>query len=403
MKVKPLKNNIFTSHPIIVISLAQLFGTSLWFSANSAALDLMKQWQITIKDIGWLTNAVQAGFIVGTFLIAYTGMADRFKARSIFISSAIFGALFNLCFAWIAHGLLDAILYRFLVGLCLAGIYPIGMKLIITWVPDQAGQALAILVAMLTLGTALPYFINSISTNLPWQTVMVCSSTLALIAAFLIYQLQSANISTELKNTKTSNKVFQAFKIGKFRAAAVGYFGHMWELYAFWTVIPLFINKAGISKKLGYSNTSLITFLVIASGALGCLLGGYLSKKYGNRNIAIGALLLSGLSCLVFVAGWRFLPENLLLIVLIIWGISVIADSPQFSALSAKSCNADNIGVALAIQNSIGFAITIISITFTTYAFEVIGLDAAWILFIGPVVGICGYFITDKTKKTTTT
>lgn len=243
-----IQNNkkIYGLHATTIISLAQLLATSLWFSANSAAIDLMQQWQITVADIGWITNAVQAGFIIGTFVFAYTEIADRFKASHIFVCSALLGAFFNFCFASFAHGLMDALIYRFLVGLCLAGIYPIGMKLIVLWAPHQAGQALAKLVAMLTLGTALPYFINSLPIHFAWQTVMICSSSLALIAALLVYQLGDPIAPPKPRNIVSSDGAFQVFKIRKFRAAAIGYFGHMWELYAFWTIIPLFIAKSGI-------------------------------------------------------------------------------------------------------------------------------------------------------------
>lgn len=388
------KNHFFSSHAIAIISIAQLFGTSLWFSANSAANDLLQVWKITVADIGWLTNAVQAGFIIGTFLIAYTGIADRFKASSIFICASLFGAIFNLCFAWLASGLSDAMIYRFLVGLSLAGIYPIGMKLVVQWAPDQAGQALAKLVAMLTLGSALPYAINGFTSGLAWQAVITSSSILALIAAFMIFQLGDQEILPKPQKIEKSIGTFQVFKIPKFRAAAFGYFGHMWELYAFWTIIPLFILKSGIPEQLGFSNIALLTFFVMACGAIGCLFGGYLSKQFGNTNIALGALFTSGLSCLSFALGWRFLPAWLLLVILAIWGAAVIADSPQFSALSTKVCPPKKIGAALAIQNSIGFAITIISIALVTYAFDFIGLDAAWILLIGPILGIFTFYQT---------
>ena len=167
-----VKNNFFSIHAIAIISFAQLFGTSLWFSANSVVLDLIREWNISVADIGWLTNALQIGFILGTFFIAFTGIADRFKASSIFAIAGLFGAFFNLCFAWIANGLIEAMIYRFLVGVCLAGIYPIGMKLVIQWAPDKTGQVLAKLVAMLTLGTALPYGLNGLSANFLRKTII---------------------------------------------------------------------------------------------------------------------------------------------------------------------------------------------------------------------------------------
>lgn len=387
-----VKNNFFSIHAIAIISFAQLFGTSLWFSANSVVLDSIREWNISVADIGWLTNALQIGFILGTFFIAFTGIADRFKASSIFAIAGLFGAFFNLCFAWIANGLIEAMIYRFLVGVCLAGIYPIGMKLVIQWAPDKTGQVLAKLVAMLTLGTALPYGLNGLSANLNWQYVITFSSVLALIAASLVFKLGDRENYVSAIRTKHNSRALEVFKIPKFRAAAVGYFGHMWELYAFWTVIPLYIVKSGIPESLGFNSVALLTFFVMACGAAGCIFSGFLSTKIGSTKVAIGALLISGICCLIFVLGWRLLPEWLLFIILVIWGTSVIADSPQFSALSAEACPPEKLGAALAIQNSIGFAITIISIGLTTYAFDYIGLNSAWILLIGPVLGIAGFY-----------
>ena len=155
--------------PVATIALAQLFGTSLWFSANSATDTLMTSWQISAADIGWLTNAVQGGFILGTMIMALGGLAERYRASLIFVVSAACGALFNACFAWFSEGLASGIVFRFLVGLSLAGIYPVGMKLIVSWAPERTGQALAQLVAMLTLGTALPHALREAGADLPWQ------------------------------------------------------------------------------------------------------------------------------------------------------------------------------------------------------------------------------------------
>lgn len=387
-------HHLFSSHAILIITFAQLFGTSLWFSANSAAANLIQEWHITVADIGWLTNAVQAGFILGTFLIAFTGFADRFKASSIFTGAALLGAFFNLCFAWLAQGLIDGMIYRFCVGLCLAGIYPIGMKLIVQWAPHRAGAVLALLVAMLTLGTALPHALNGLSANLNWHYVITFSSILASVAALLVFILGDDQSVQVVKKRISTENAFQVFKIKKLKASALGYFGHMWELYAFWTMLPLFIAHSGVLKALGLSNVPLATFLIMACGAVGCLLGGYWSKTYGSDRVAMGALFLSGLSCLIFAFAWRYLPAWSLLIVLIVWSASVIADSPQFSALASVACPPEKLGAALSIQNSIGFAITIVSIASTTYAFDQIGLDSAWILLLGPVLGILGFYRT---------
>jgi MFS family permease len=176
-------------NPVATIAIAQLFGTSLWFSANSAAPDLMRAWGIGVSGIGLLTNAVQVGFILGTSVVALSGLADRFPASKIFVLSALLGAMFNACFAWFSHGITSAVVFRFLVGISLAGIYPIGMKLVVSWAPQRTGSALAYLVGMLTLGTALPQGVRFIGARWNWQQVILSSSGLAIIAAFLIFAL----------------------------------------------------------------------------------------------------------------------------------------------------------------------------------------------------------------------
>lgn len=374
------------------ITFAQLFATSLWFSANSAAFDLMQHWQIGVREIGWLTNAVQAGFICGTFMIAATGIADRFPASRIFSLAAILGALFHLCFAWLASNVFEGMLYRFCVGISLAGIYPIGMKLAVQWAPEKKAQVLSLLIAMLTLGTALPYGLNGLAHNLDGQYVMSLSSLLAVIAAWVIYRLGDAHPTSTIPASSPQHRhPFHAFKIAEFRAAAFGYFGHMWELYAFWTIVPLLIARANIHQALGLSQVSLLAFFVISCGALGCLTVAWLNQYISSARLAIAALMLSTLCCIAFALGWTFLPAWALLLILALWGTTVIADSPQFSALSAQACPAEQIGAALAIQNAIGFSITIVSIGLLTSAFDVVGIDAIWILVIGPILGVIGF------------
>jgi len=383
---------------VATIALAQLFGTSLWFSANGAAADVMRAWDVGALEIGWLTSAVQAGFILGTLAISLSGYADRFRASSIFTVSALAGACFNAGFAWLAQGMAAGLAYRFLVGICLAGIYPMGMKLIVRWAPDRAGWALAQLVAMLTMGTALPHILKILGTDMPWRAVITASSVLAVLAACLVAALgdnDAAAGPAPGAPRPGAGRGWQVFRLPAFRAAATGYFGHMWELYAFWTVVPLYVAATDLPRTIGLGSgpggVSVLAFAVIAAGALGCVAGGALSRRLGSARVAAGALALSGSCCLIFALGWRDLPGPALLIVLLAWGAAVIADSPHFSALSAQACPAGQMGSALALQNSIGFAITVISISATVYAFERIGADSAWVLLPGPALGLLAF------------
>ncbi|WP_396333567.1 MFS transporter [Burkholderia anthina] len=393
--------------PVAAISIAQLFGTALWFSANSAAADLMRVWHASAADIGWLTNAVQLGFILGTLTIALTGAADRFPASRIFVCSAIVGAVFNVCFAWLSGGLVAGAVFRFGVGVCLAGIYPMGMKLTVGWVPDRAGPALAQLVAMLTLGTALPHAMRVVGTGLAWQWVITASSVLALTGACVIAALGDGPHAHMRKRPADGRAapgsrpppVVHAFRIRAFRAATFGYFGHMWELYTFWTIVPLLVARTSIATQLAHASVSSIAFGVIGVGALGSLIGGSLSRRIGSAKVAVGALALSGLCAVTFAATWRILPPAAIAILLIVWGAAVIADSPQFSALAANACPPVLVGGALAIQNSIGFAVTVVSIAATTLLLERVGLDATWLLVPGPVFGLAAFAWTSHAAR----
>ncbi|WP_209021265.1 MFS transporter [Paracoccus ravus] len=376
------------------MSLAQLLGTSLWFSANSAGEDLSRAWNAGAADIGWLTNAVQAGFILGTLALAFSGMADRFRASTIFVGSALAGAVFNVGFAWLAQDVLSGSIFRFLVGLSLAGIYPIGMKLIVSWEPDRTGQALALLVAMLTLGTALPHFLRFTGSGLSWRWIITCSSLLALLGAALIQNLGTGP-HLPLRKAGEAHQprrlVLAALGIPRFRAAATGYFGHMWELYSFWTVVPLLLAATGLSDAFPLLGVAGLSFFIIAAGALGCLAGGVLSRRVGSARVALGALAISGSCIILFALAWQSLSPLGLLALLLIWGTAVVADSPQFSALSARACPSDLVGGALALQNAIGFTITMVSIWAATAVVAKFGPSAVAILAPGPVLGLWGF------------
>lgn len=382
--------------PVIVFS--QFAGTSLWFAGNAVMPDLIAGFDLQESALGHLTSAVQLGFICGTLVFAFLTIADRFSPSKVFFASALAGAAFNLSIIIGDQNIYSLFVLRFLAGSCLAGIYPVGMKIAADYYEKGLGKVLGLLVGALVLGTAFPHLMKDFTSTLNWHWVMGITSIITVLGGITILFLPDGPFRKPSHKFSPST-VFKVFRKKELRSAAFGYFGHMWELYAFWAFIPFILVQFQFQNANADLNIPLISFAVIGFGGISCMLGGYISLKVGSIRTAFTALLVSGLCCL-FSPVLYSLPLLLFLAYLIIWGMSVTADSPQFSSLVAGFSDPAVKGTALTIVNSIGFAVTVISIQVINYLSPVILPEYLFLILVpGPVFGLLSMIPLLKKKQ----
>jgi MFS family permease len=380
-------NRIKTILPIIVV--AQFCCTSLWFASNAVMSDLVINFGLNANAIGNLTSAVQFGFILGTLVFAVLAIADRFSPSRVFLISALFGALFNAGLIWEGNNLTTILSIRFLTGFFLAGIYPVGMKIAADYFNKGLGKSLGFLVGALVLGTAFPHLLKGITAVFPWKLVILTTSSLAALGGLMMVLLVPNGPYRKQSQGINLSAFFGIFRNQNLRSAAFGYFGHMWELYAFWAFTPLMLQTYSDLHPETTFNIPILSFLIIGVGGYACILSGYLSQTYGAKRIAFISLLLSCGCCLIFPLIFAVQSTMLFLAFLLFWGMVVVADSPLLSTLVAQNAPAEIKGTALTIVNSIGFAITIISIQLISGLRTVTDTNTIYIsLAIGPILGL---------------
>lgn len=371
--------------PIIVF--AQFAGTSLWFAGNAVLPELQQTLGLQQEALGLLTSAVQLGFIAGTLCFAILSLADRVSPRLLFLLCALLGATANALVIFTASSLSSVLLLRALTGFLLAGIYPVGMRIAASWYSNRLGEAIGYLVGALVLGTAFPHLLRAIGADYEWQTMLLLVSALAVVGGILLFAfVPNGPYMTKGARFDIRN-LFHVFKAREFKGAAFGYFGHMWELYTFWAFIPVILFFS--LPELSAAQVSFWSFAIIAAGAVGCIGGGFLSKRWGSGRVAFIQLLLSGFCCLISFFVLSPQQGQWILAFLIFWGIVVAGDSPQFSALTAKTAPAHLVGTALTVVTSMGFAISIVSIQLMSFAVSYFKLNYTIpTLVIGPFIGL---------------
>ena len=379
---------------LALLAVAELLGMSLWFAGNAVAPQLQQQWSLTGGQVGWLTTAVQLGFVAGTATVAVLNLADILPSRILFAVAALLGAFSNAALLG-ASGFAPAVLTRFACGFCLAGVYPPAMKMISTWFKARRGLAVGTIVGALTVGKATPYLVHAFP-GVGIATVVLAGSASAVAAAALVwlgyrdgpYPFPPRPFSWSLVATATQQR--------RWRLATGGYLGHMFELYSYWTWIPAFLaasavahaTRSGTPAGATPSGVLLLAFATIAIGGAGCVWGGRVADRIGRERLVILAMAASGLCALLigFFYGRSFW---LLGPIALAWGFFVIADSAQFSVLVTESVPPHAVGTALMVQTSLGFLLTTLTIQLVPPIVALVGWQWGFpLLALGPFAGI---------------
>jgi MFS family permease len=370
------------------VAVVQVLGLAVWFSVSAVVPGLRAEWGIGAAAAVWLTGAVQLGFVAGAVGSTALNLADRVRPHLLLAASAAAAAVCTLLLALFVDGMAGAIPLRFLTGMFLAGVYPVGMKLMASW-SDRGGRgrALGVLVGALTLGSALPHLIGGLG-PLPWRSVLLAAAGIgalgAVVALGVVRPGPHLAVAPPTPNPRYAIAMFA--ERGPL-LANLGYFGHMWELYALWTWIPGFLLAAPAAAALPVS-TGLVVFVAIGvAGAAGCLLGGWGADRYGRSPAAVAALAVSGVCCLLSPLAFAAGPA-LIVAFCVLWGAAVIADSGVFSTALSEAADPRYLGTALTAQTAIGFALTVVSIQLVPLLAEAAGWRFAFLLLApGPLLG----------------
>ena len=371
-----------------LVCIGIVLSMTTWFSATAIMPDLIRLWHLSPSRASWLTNAVQIGFVVGALGSSLVGLPDLVSLRKLMAVSALLAALANLCLLWVPS-VGSLLLARFATGVALAGIYPPALKLISTWFKRGRGTALGALIAALTLGSAAPHLIRVMTDHVDWRIVVIAASAATAIGAALMLVVAEDGPFPFSKATFDPRQIAAVLRNRPLALANLGYFGHMWELYAMWGWFLAYVGAA--LPHLGPSGpkmASLLTFIVVASGVVGAVSGGVLADRIGRT--ATAALMMAVSATCAAAIGFSFDgPLWLFMAIAVLWGITIIGDSAQFSAMATELSDPRYVGTALALQLGLGFSVTIVSIRVTPILADAIGWRWSLLLLVpGPLIGI---------------